>query len=164
MATPDTRIETVARSLKALGAICDRGFALAVHIRLIRPTLLYQTYSEAWADHYSMKGYMIKDPVVGWGLGHTGTARWAELSDPATDPAGVMKDAEAFGLTHGWTYSTGPASSRTISGTPKSGADFTEAERKTIIGLVDVIHEATDGFESFPPATQEALKNLGHRG
>jgi hypothetical protein len=154
----------VAQALKALDGLCDRGFALAVHIRLIRPTLLYQTYSSAWADHYSMMGYMIKDPVVGWGLSQTGSVKWSDLSDPATDPAGVMKDAEKFGLTNGWTYSTGPASSRTISGTPKSGADFTEGERKTVMALIDTIHDATDGFEHFPTAIQEALKNLGHRG
>ena len=164
MADPDSRIDAVAQALKSLGSLCDRGFALAAHIRLIRPTLLYQTYSAAWAEHYSMMGYMIKDPVVGWGLGQTGMIRWSDLSDPAKDPAGVMKDAERFGLANGWTYSTGPASSRTISGTPKSGADFTESERKTVMGLVDAIHEATDGFDAFPAPVQQALRDLGHRG
>jgi LuxR family transcriptional regulator len=154
----------VAQALKALGVLCDRGFALAVHIRLIRPTLLYQTYSEVWAEHYSVMGYMIKDPVVGWGLGHAGMIRWSDLSDPSMDPAGVMKDAERFGLTNGWTYSTGPASSRTISGTTKSGTDFTEAERNEVIRLVDAIHAATEGFDGFPGGVQQALRDLGHRG
>lgn len=162
MATPDQRVEIVARALSGLGALCDRGFALAVHIRLIRPTLLYQTYAEAWADHYSMKGYMLTDPVVRWGLEQTGRVIWADLADQ--DPAGVLKDAVAFGLTNGWTYSTGPASSRTISGTPKSGADFTTAQRDEICRLVDAIHDATEGYDHFPAPVQQALRDLGHRG
>ncbi len=63
MATPDTRTAIVKRSLAAIGEICDRGFALAVHIRLTRPTLLYQTYASDWTDNYSIKGYMMTDPV-----------------------------------------------------------------------------------------------------
>ena len=68
MATPDTRVATVERSLEAIGTICDLGFALAVHIRLTRPTLLYQTYADDWSENYSTKGYMMSDPSVAWGL------------------------------------------------------------------------------------------------
>lgn len=162
MATPDPRIETVSQALKSLTELCDSGFALALHIRLIRPTLLYQTYSAVWTDHYSAKGYMLTDPVVRWGLQQNGSVKWSDLSDQ--DPAGVFKDAVAFGLTNGWTHSVGPASSRTISGATKSGADFTPAQHDEICRLVGAIHAATDGFEHFPAALQDALKTLGHRG
>ena len=162
MATPGPRVQTVAQSLVAIGAICDLGFALAVHIRLIRPTLLYQTYAADWAENYSIKGYMLTDPVVRWGLEQTGSVLWSDLVD--VDPAGVIPDAISFGLTNGWTYSTGPAASRTISGTPKSGADFTEAQRDAIRRHVDAIHAATDGYEHFAPAEQQALRDLGHLG
>jgi LuxR family transcriptional regulator len=141
-----------------MAEMCDRGFALAIHIRLIRPTLLYQTYSQAWAEHYSTKGFMLTDPVVRWGLEHVGSVNWSDLA--GVDEAGVLTDAVKFGLTNGWTHSTGPAASRTISGTAKSGAPFTPAERAEIIGLVDTIHVATDGFEKFPAGVQEALKAL----
>ena len=161
MATPDPRIETVAQSLKALDALCDSGFALAVHIRLIRPTLLYQTYAQDWVDHYSLKGFMLTDPTVLWGLEHTGSVRWSSLA--SQDKAGVIRDALAFGLTNGCTYATGPASSRTIASATKSGADFTEAEQKKIMSLVEAIHDITDGFEQFPPAVQEGLKSLNLR-
>jgi LuxR family transcriptional regulator, quorum-sensing system regulator SdiA len=159
MASPDTRVATVERSLATISAICDRGFALAVHIRLTRPTLLYQTYADDWTDYYSTKGYMMSDPSVAWGLENTGSVLWSDLADH--DPAGVIADAIRFGLTNGWAYSTGPASSRTISGTPKSGSDFTQAERDEIIRQIEAIHAATEGFESFPPEIQQALRALG---
>lgn len=162
MATPDLRVHTVDTALRGLGALCDRGFALAVHIRLIRPTLLYRTYDEAWVEHYSMKGYMLTDPTVRWGLEHSGGVRWADLAKD--DSAGVFSDALTFGLTNGWTYATGPAASRTICSGAKSGADVTEAEWKEIAALVDSIHEASDGFDHFPPEVQQALRDLGHLG
>lgn len=162
MATPDPKIETVAGALNALGSLCDRGFALAVHIRLIRPTLLYQTYAQPWVEHYSMKGYMLTDPTVRWGLENTGSIRWPDLA--AQDTAGVFADALKFGLTNGCTFATGPAASRTIASATKSGADFTDGERTRIAALVDAIHQATDGFEKLPAVVQQALKDLGHRG
>ena len=57
---------------------CDTGFALAVHIRYTRPTLLYQTYEQSWADQYSEKGYMLSDPTVHWGLANVGSMEWEQ--------------------------------------------------------------------------------------
>jgi LuxR family transcriptional regulator len=123
---------------------------------------LYQTYGRDWVEHYSMKGYMLTDPTVLWGLEHTGSVRWSDLA--AQDPAGVIRDAMAFGLTNGITFATGPASSRTIASAAKSGADFTEDERIKIMALVEAIHAATEGFDGFPGGVQQALRDLGHRG
>ncbi len=144
--------------LAQLRSFCDRGFALAIHIRYTRPTLLFQTYAQDWADNYSEKGYMLSDPVVGWGLSNTGWVAWADLV--ANDTVGVIADAVAHGLTNGWTYAVGPASSRTIAGLPRSGAPFTPQERAEMAAIVDEIHALTDGFDSFSPAFQERLRNL----
>ena len=144
---PDKRA-AIAQYLGKLERLCDRGFALAVHIRYTRPTLLYQKYRQVWVDHYSTKGYMLTDPTVIWGLEHTGCVSWSDLN--AQDPAGVFKDALTFGLTNGFTYSTGPAASRTISSAAKSGADFTVEEMGEFCRIVDAIHEETDGFETLP--------------
>lgn len=158
MATQDPRVVPVLNALRALETLCNRGFALAVHIRLTRPTLLYQTYAAAWTEHYSMKGYMLTDPTVLWGLEHTGRIRWSELAE--RDTAGVFRDALAFGLTNGCTYAVGPASSRTIASGSKSGADFTEAEIDGFCTQVDAIHEVTEGFDHFPPELQHKLRTL----
>jgi len=152
------KVAAVAADLGKLSQFCDRGFALAAHIRYTRPTLLYQTYEQAWADRYSEKGYMLSDPVVGWGLGNTGWVEWATLVP--YDPAGVIADAAAHGLTNGWTYATGPSSSRTIAGLPRSGASFSAADRAEMALIVDRLHDLTDGFYTFPAALQDRLRGL----
>lgn len=148
----------VAQFLGNLSDYCDRGFALAVHIRLTRPTLLYQTYDQAWSDTYSEKGYMLSDPVVHWGLMNSGWVEWESLV--GQDPMGVIAAAKAHGLTNGWTYSVGSASSRTIAGLPRSGAPFSAAERGEMAKIVDAIHETTDGFDTFPAGLQDRLRRL----
>jgi len=158
MTTPDPRVTLISGAIHDLSRLCNRGFALAVHIRLTRPTLLYQTYAADWTEHYSTKGYMLSDPTVLWGLEHTGTIRWADLAD--RDTAGVFRDAVNFGLTNGCTYSVGPVSSRTIASGSKSGADFTTEETAEFCRLVDIIHDETEGFDHFPPDLQHKLRTL----
>ena len=157
MPSDQEKATIVARKLGELAAYCDKGFALAVHIRYTRPTLLYQTYDQAWADTYSEKGYMLSDPVVHWGLMNSGWVEWASLTD--RDPEGVIADAIAHGLNNGWTYSVGPAASRTIAGLPPS-RPFSEVERKQVAGVIDDIHDLTEGFENFAPDLQDRLRHL----
>lgn len=153
------KIEAVSERLIRLGALCDSGFALAIHIRYTRPTILYRTYDQAWIEHYSERGFMLSDPVVHWGLTHVGGIRWADLADH--DPQGVLRDALAHGLHNGWTYAVGPQASRTIAGVTKTGADFTESQRAEVAQIVDDLHALTEGFETFTPDTQAALLALG---
>lgn len=152
-------VDTIADLVSQLRARCDSGFALAIHIRYTRPSLLYRTYSQEWIERYSEKGYMLFDPVVRWGLTHTGGIDWPELAEE--DPEGVLADAKAHGLLHGWTYATGPANSRTISGLTRKTAPFSDAEKADLAHIVDAIHAATEGMDQFDEATLEALRSLG---
>jgi LuxR family transcriptional regulator len=151
-------VTAVAARLRDLRAMCDSGYALAIHIRYTRPSLLYRSYNQTWIDHYSERGFMLTDPVVLWGLRHIGAINWAELSKDDTE--GVLTDAVAHGLHNGWTYSTGPATARTIAGLTKTSADFTAAERAEIVKIVDDIHALTEGFDEMPAKDQEALRRL----
>jgi LuxR family transcriptional regulator len=148
----------VATRLETLRELCDSGCALAIHIRYTRPSLLYRSYNQTWIDHYSERGFMMTDPVVHWGLTHTGSINWADLAPDDTE--GVLTAALAHGLHNGWTYATGPATARTIAGLTKTGADFTAAERAEIIKIVDEIHALTEGLDEMPAADQEALRAL----
>ena len=144
--------------LSRLSVLCDTGFALAIHIRLTAPTLLYQTYTPDWADHYSTKGYMLTDPVVVWGLTHIGRVVWSDLT--SVDPDGVIAAAVSFGLTNGWTYATTTAHSRTIAGLTRSGRAHTPAEITEIEAIVDDLHHITAGFDDLPHEVQDKLRHL----
>lgn len=152
------KIDEVAEHLSGLSALCDTGFALAAHIRFAAPSLLYRNYPPDWIATYSQKGFMLSDPVVHYGLANTGTVIWADLAQ--NDPAGVLSAALAHGLTNGWTYSTGPANSRTICGFTRSGAAFSAGQMDLGRASVDRIHALTDGIEHFPKDMLDALRAL----
>ncbi|MEO8241723.1 MAG: autoinducer binding domain-containing protein [bacterium] len=151
------KVPAIAEQLGKLKAMCDSGFALAVHIRYTRPTLLYQTYSPAWSEDYSEKGYMLSDPTVHWGLANVGSMTWDKLE--AQDPEGVIKAAKTYGLHNGWTYSVGPATSRSLASMTRTTA-FSAADCEAIQAAIDEIHLQTDGFDQFPAKVQDALRAL----
>lgn len=149
---------TLAGLLQRLGQSCDSGYALAVHIRLTRPTLLFQTYDAAWSDHYSVNGYMLFDPVVHWGMTQTGSIAWANLRDQ--DPQGVLQAAEDFGLYNGWCFAIDHGGSRTIAGLTRSDRAHSAAEMEEIREIVGEIHRLTMDFDQWPPEEQEAARAL----
>ncbi|KEO56058.1 autoinducer binding domain-containing protein [Thioclava pacifica] len=134
--------QEIATTLDELRAICDTGFALALHIRFTRPNILYRTYPQKWLDYYSDRGMMIEDPVVLWGLRETGMVRWADLPDPA----GIVAEAEAFGLRNGLTCSVGPNSSRSISGFTRSSGPFSDGEAEHLLALTQRLHDMTENL------------------
>jgi LuxR family transcriptional regulator, quorum-sensing system regulator SdiA len=144
--------------LNKLAALCDSGFALAIHIRYTRPTLLYRTYAQGWIDHYSEKGFMLSDPTVHWGLKQSGWMAWADLAQ--TDPEAVIAAAAAHGLHNGLTYSVGPAASRTILGVTRSTSSFTQDERSEIAATINELHRMTEGFPTLPVGEQASLRGL----
>lgn len=152
------KVANVTALYKRLAALCDTGFALAVHIRYTRPALLYQTYSAAWIDQYNEQGFMLSDPTVRWGLTNTGSMIWDDLA--ADDSAGVLLAAREFGLVNGWTYATGPATSRSMASMTRS-TPFSAAQCDDIRAIIDEIHRETDGVDQLPVPTQEALRAIG---
>ena len=151
------RAHSVAALLGELVSNCDSGFALAAHIRYTRPTLLYQTYAQTWGDHYSENGYMMVDPTVHWGLANVGSVDWQDLV--TQDMAGVIQAAHNHGLNNGWTYATGPATSRSL-GSLTNSVPFTAEARLRCCAIIDEIHALTDGFDQFPVDLQTRLRNL----
>ncbi len=150
--------QVILQLLGKIAALCDTGYLFALHIRYNRPSLMYRTYPQAWIDRYSERGFMMSDPVVHWGLAHTGVVMWSELTDK--DPEGVVAAAAEFGLVNGWTYTLGANTARTIASMTKSGTDFTESQRAELMALVDQLHALTADFDNLPLATQESLRAL----
>jgi LuxR family transcriptional regulator, quorum-sensing system regulator SdiA len=158
MAKETRKVAQMREILAQIGGLCDTGFALAIHIRFTRSALLYRTYDPKWIEHYSEKGYFLSDPVVHWGLTNEGAVDWDALM--AQDTEGVLSDARRFGLSNGWTFAVGPATSRTISGHTKSGAAFTPDARRKIEALVTQAHDLTNDIDSMDLGTVEALRAL----
>lgn len=158
MTTATARCDKLATLLSTLREACDSGFALAIHIRLTRPTLLFQTYDPAWSDHYSEHGYMLSDPVVHWGLTNTGRVIWDSLS--GKDPEGVLKAARDFGLYNGWTLALGESNDKTIAGFTRSDRAHGAEERDAMEAIMVEIHGMTADFTSWPLAEQERARRL----
>ncbi|MEZ5686244.1 MAG: autoinducer binding domain-containing protein [Paracoccaceae bacterium] len=129
----------VADLREQLAQICDTGYALALHIRFTRPTILFRTYAEAWLTEYSERGLMLRDPVVIWGMTHSGYVYWDTLDDPEQ----VLAGAARHGILNGLTCSVGPAASRSISGFSRSSGPFSAEEAGYLLELTQKLHDLT---------------------
>jgi len=109
-------------------------------------------------DYYSQNGLFLTDPVVRWGLEHTGMIYWNDLKE--SDPNGVLTKADSFGLKNGITYATGDVASRTITGWTKSGEPFTQDEINELVQLTNDIHALTEGIETYSEALMNQLLSI----
>ncbi|MCX8509683.1 MAG: autoinducer binding domain-containing protein, partial [Rhodobacteraceae bacterium] len=126
-----------------------------LHIRFTSPLLTFQTYDQAWLDHYTNNGYVLRDPMTGWGFSTTGSVRW---SDPVLmDPFGLFKEAATYGLRFGVTVACGPISSRTIASFARSDREFVDSEIDAIKSIVFRLHDITEPPESLSRSQLEAL-------
>lgn len=158
MSKDNAIVKQVAACLERLSGFCDTGYLLAIHIRYTRPSLMFNTYPKEWLNHYSERGMMMVDPVVGWAMTQEGTARWDDLA--ANDPAGVVAAARGYGLSHGVSFAIGPSTSRTIGSVTRSTA-FAADELDTMRAIITEIHDLTDGLEKLPVKDQDALRAMG---
>lgn len=142
--------------LKSLDALAPKGFFIGLHIRFAAPVVQYQTYSPAWADHYSARAYALRDPIIAWGFTTIGASRWSEV--PVPDTFGILTDAAKFGMPFGVAVSCGPISSRTISGATRDDREYTDAEIERVSVIISQLHDLTEPPESLTKAQIEALR------
>jgi LuxR family transcriptional regulator len=157
MPTPP-RIADVLGELKTLA---PSGFAIALHVRFTTPTYLFQTYPEAWTDHYSQAGLVMQDPTVAWAFENTGTIRWHELV--SADAAGVLTAAKAHGLAYGFTLSQDRDGSRSLSSFSRSDRDFSDGEVSQIVALADELHDLTADGRSLSASMRDSLRQMSIR-
>lgn len=142
--------------LRELGRLAPLGYFVGLHIRFTSPTMTFQTYDQAWLDHYTNNGYVLRDPMTAWGFSTTGTIRWSDPSLP--DPFGLFKEAFSFGLKYGSTIACGPISSRTIASVARDDREFTDEEIARVAKIVYRLHDMTEPPEALTKAQIEALK------
>nr|WP_245972102.1 autoinducer binding domain-containing protein [Rhodovulum robiginosum] len=139
-----------------LDAMAPEGYFLALHLRFTSPLMSFTTYDQAWTDHYTDNGYVLRDPMTAWGFATTGSTRWSNKLIP--DPFGIFKEAAEFGLRFGVTISCGPIRSRTIASVARADREFTDAEIAEIETLVKRLHDMTEPPQELTQAQIEALK------
>lgn len=142
--------------LRKLGRIAPVGYFVGLHIRFAAPLMTFQTYPQAWSDHYTREGYALRDPTIAWGFGSEGATRWSEFTIP--DPFDILGQAAGFGLKYGVTLAFGPLSSRTIASFAGDQREFTDDEITEISSQVRRLHEITQPPESLTKAQIEALR------
>ena len=118
----------------------------------------FQTYDQAWTDHYTENGYVLRDPMTAWGFCTTGSTRWSNKKIP--DPFGIFKEAARFGLRYGATISCGPIRSRTVVSVARADREFEDAELDEINVIASRLHEMTEAPQKLTKAQIEALKRI----
>lgn len=142
--------------LHNLGLMSPAGYFIGLHIRFTSPLITFQTYDQAWLDHYTENGFVLRDPMTAWGFSQTGAIRW---SDPTLmDPFGLFKEAAKYGLHFGVTAAWGPIKSRTIASFARADRDFRDDEIAIITAAVRRLHDMTEPPEELTKAQVEALR------
>lgn len=144
--------------LEELGAICNAGYAIGLHIRFSTPTFFFQTYRREWLEYYSQNGLVLHDPIVRWGFGTTGVIRWDALA--GEDEQGVLQQAAEHGLRYGIAVALLEHGSRTIAGFAHTDRNFTDSEVGAIRRILSELHEDTVKQEQLPLEERAALKQL----
>ena len=144
------------RELHQLTLLAPSGYSIGLHIRFTSPLFMFQTYDQAWQDHYTENGYVLRDPMVAWGFSQTGHIRWSDRSLP--DPFSLFKEAAKYGLLFGATVACGPIKSRTIASFSRSDREFSDDEIPAIEAIVLRMHDMTEPPEELTKAQIDALR------
>lgn len=142
--------------LNQLALMAPAGYFLGLHIRFTSPLISFQTYDQAWVDHYTENGFVLRDPMTAWGFSTVGSIRWSDRSIP--DPFGLFKEAARFGLHHGVTIACGPIKSRTIASFARADREFEDSEIDAILVLVHRLHDMTQPPDELTKAQIDALR------
>lgn len=139
-----------------LGQLAPLGFAAALRISRGRPVHLENCFPAAWREVYDRRSYYLRDPAIAWALAHDGMISWEALA--ARDPAGVIAEARAHGLTHGVVVATGTPEVRSICGLARADRPFTEAEGLRAISVLSRLHDGPPGATGLTGPQREALR------
>lgn len=142
--------------LHQLSLMAPAGYSIGLHIRFTSPLFMFQSYDQAWLDHYTEHGFVLRDPMVAWGFSTTGTIRWSDRSLP--DPFGLFREAAKYGLLYGATIACGPIKSRTIASFARQDREFTDQEIASLAHIVERMHDMTEPPEELTKAQIEALR------
>ena len=154
---------SIDQGFSRLKAMAPSGLGLGLHIRFASPQLMVRTYDPRWIEIYTARGYMLCDPIVSWGIGTTGCARWSELNHP--DPHRIFDQAAEYGCRYGVAISHGSSTSRSIGGFARADREFTDGEMQAIHETVEYLHRIAAPATELTGPQRHALRVIaaGHR-
>ena len=153
----DTKL-TISPLLAELDERCPSGYALPLHIKYSRPTLLFITYPHSWINVYSQKGYVMHDPAVRWGFENLGITTWDSLRE--SDSQGVLEESKNHGMVYGTVIAIERNGSRSIGGFSREDRNFTDEENTYFKSVLEIIHDLTQNKEQLPAAEVAELTRL----
>lgn len=145
-------------AISKLDELCSAGFAVALHISFSAPKFLFQTYDRDWIDKYSELGLVLQDPTVRWGFENVGIINWQDLKE--IDEAGVLQQAEAYGIRFGFTLALDRNGSKSITSFARDDREFLQVEIDQISEIVDALHVDTADIEALSSEALEQLKKM----
>ncbi|MBK6467551.1 MAG: autoinducer binding domain-containing protein [Rhodobacter sp.] len=140
--------------------LAPEGYAVGLHIRFATPLVYHNCYPAGWVEHYNSHSYYLRDPLVFWGIGTTGTRRWSEI--PLPDPFGLLKKAVAYGMRYGAVSSYGPITSRSMAGVTRSEREFTDEEMARLADITARLHIAAKPPSELSKPQIEALQCIAN--
>ena len=152
------RLGEVRGILADMQRLCPSGFAVALHVRYATPRFLFQTYRRDWMQRYSEKGMVLDDPTVKWGLQNDGVVDWSDLE--VQDEKGVLAEARAHGLRHGFTIAVYDAESRSVGSFARGDRAWTPEEKQSLDALFRRLHAVTMVGEAETAPLSGLLKSL----
>lgn len=139
-----------------LNQLAPHGYAVGLHIRFATPLVYHSRYPAKWVEYYNANSYYLRDPMVFWGIGTTGTRRWSEI--PLPDPFGLLTKARSYGMNFGAVSSYGPITSRSMTGICRTDREFDDKELEVLADITTRLHIAAKPPSELSKAQIEALE------
>jgi len=140
-------------------SIATAGYYVALRISFAYPLDERNEFPQAWVNHYTKHGLMLRDPVVHWAYGNSGSTRWSSLL--SADHDNVLSTAARFGLNYGVVIccsTSGPHELRSYGTFARTDREFHDAELQELQRLLECLHDSTAPPQNLTNAELEALQ------
>lgn len=155
-----SQVKRLAELYEELNRLAPDGYAVGLHVRFATPLVYHSRYPAKWVEYYNNHSFYLRDPLVFWGIGTTGTSRWSDI--PLPDPFGLLKKAATYGMKYGAVSSYGPITSRSMAGITSSTREFTDGEMEALADITARLHIAAKPPSELTKAQIEALQCIAN--
>lgn len=122
----NTLIPTFDKDAEVIRAIATAGFTVCFNFTFKGPEHIHSEFPQEWSTEYERKSYYAMDPVLMWGMTHTGHKRWSEIQLP--DVRKILKRGAEYGLNYGAVTSAKRERSRSFLSLARSDRELSNEE------------------------------------